>query len=185
MKHLPDERLNKGLLFGAYGLLAISFGLCIFLLINRDIDYPIGLIIVDLLTIIVAFVYFISGYKKNNAKYFKFAMLFKASTYIISFICLAFDPIEINVTPGYYISLAIMFIIYGNTLLVAVGRDLGKIASFLLFGSTICLYIVNMLVSFETGSASEISSIIWILLSLVGLIMIEAKYVDKGNRSAL
>lgn len=182
MKHLPDEKLNKGLLFAAYAFLIISAGLSVYMLIDKNIDYPLGLIVVDLISIVIMFLYFVKGYTKDVAKYFKLAMLFEASTYIIDYLYLAINPIEIIADTGSFISLAIVLVMYGNTLIVAVAKDLGKRASFLIYGSNTCLYIINLLTSIKTGAAAEISSIIWLLLSLVGLIMIEAKYIDKGNR---
>lgn len=181
MNHLPDEKLNKALLFAAYAFLAISAGLSIFLIVS-NIDYPKGIAIIDILSIICAAIYFIKGYSKDAAKYFKLAMLFDASTYIIDLIYLALDPIDVVVEPGLFISAALVLIMYGNTLLVAVSKDLGKRASFLIYGSNTCLYIISLLASIKTGLAAEISSIVWVLLSIVGLIMIKAKYIDKENR---
>lgn len=185
MRKNYQEKLSKPLLFTAYALLFITLGLCIFLLIRKDLEYPVELIIVNLLSIGVCFTYFSNGYTKNVAKYFRLAMLFEASTYILDVLALAMRPIQIVVDSGTLVSAAIILIMYGNTLIIAVGKDLGKRASFIIYGSNTCLYVVTLLVSIKTGLASEISAIIWLALSIVGLIMIEAKYIDKENRNAI
>ena len=84
MRKNYQEKLSKPLLFTAYALLFIALGLCIFLLIRKDLEYPVELIIVNLLSIGVCFTYFSNGYTKNVAKYFRLAMLFEASTSTIS-----------------------------------------------------------------------------------------------------
>lgn len=183
MNHLPDLKLNKGLLFTAYALLAISAALSIHMFVSPNIDYPLGMVAVDVVSIVVSFLYFAKGYKKDAAKYFKLAFLFEASTYILDYLYLAVSPIALVNEPATYITIAISVIMYGNTLLVAVAKDLGKKASFFIYGSNTVLYLVNLLLSINIDIASQISSIIWLSLSIVGLIMIEAKYIDKENRN--
>lgn len=179
---LPDEKLNKGLLVTAYVLLALSAGLSIYLIINNSIDYPVGLCVVDLISVVLALVYFIKGYAFSAANYFKLAMFFNAAAYVLDYLLLAINPTGLAANAGTYISLAVTLIMYGNTLLIAVGKDLGQRASLIIYGSNIALYIINILATNNTSAAAEIAAIIWISNTVVGLIMIRAKYIDKTNR---
>lgn len=178
-----NRKLSKPLLQLAFSLLAIATGLCIFALIKKEVDYPTGVIIINFLSIAVAFMYFFKGYSKDAAKYFRIVMLFDAATYILDCLYLAVKPIQVDIDAGIYASLALILVMYGNTLIIAIGKDLGKKASLLIYGCNTLLYVANF-VSSLGGNISELTvALIWLILSLVGLIMIEAKYMDKENRN--
>ena len=179
-----SKKLNKTLLVLVYALLVVATGLCIYLLVDKSISYPIGLIAMNLASVTVAFAYFIVGYTKDAAKYFKLAMLFDAATYVLNFLYLAIFPFPLIVDPNIFISVTLIMIMYGNSLIIAIAKDLGKKASYLIYGTNTFLYLVNLILTISEDKASLIMAIVWLIISVVGLVMIKAKYIDKANRNA-
>ncbi len=81
-------------------------------------------------------------------------------------------------------------IIYGNLLLLAVAKDLGKKVSIGLATCNLVFYVISFLKNVFTEAATAIEkadnviiSTVWLVLAVITVLMTIAKYVDKTSRN--
>ena len=178
------KKLSTGSLCAAYILLATSFALSFYLLTHTQGEVFI-ISIIEIIAIICGFLYFWKGYKKDASKYFRAMMFLTASTYVIDYIILSITGSAISATANYF-DVAIVLIMYGNYLLLAVAKDLGEKTTKTLIFINILAYIVALITSItEYGNDINIilQSIEWIISAVVVYFMAKAKYIDKSNRN--
>ncbi len=185
---MEKKKLGTGMLFLAYMLLAIAFGLCIYTLVcickgGINVLSPVT-IVMELLTICAGLMYFLKGCTKDASKYFKMIMLLTASAYLLDFIGLAIFPSMKTMDSAVYIEILLNLVCYGNYLLLGAGNDLGQNKTFvmLIVNSCICLYGLIA----KLGAAPEVIAINaeFFVMSFVAIIGARAKYIDKSNRNS-
>lgn len=169
-------------------LLLISFCIvgCIYgVIVTKNIFYSIEAL-VEVAALVLSIVYFVKGYKKDAAKYYKSFMLLQASTFVIEYAFSTFIP-SVD-TSGIYEAFSL--ILYGNTLLLAVAKDLGKKVTISLASFNLVVYTFTFIGSFFEAYPTPIAktdSILmtttWFSLAGITLLMTIAKYIDKEKRN--
>ena len=188
MTNNKTKKLSTGMLALAYVLLALALGLCVYALIcisrNSDSELSPVTVVMELLTIDAALLYFLKGYTKDAAKYFRAIMLLAAFSFLVDFIGLAIFPDMGTTDSTFYIWMVLTLLCYGNFLLLGAGKNLGQKVTFILLIINSCCCIYSLIT--KIGAASEILAINieFVLLSFVSLIGARAKYIDKANRGS-
>lgn len=143
--------------------------------------------LVEIIALIASITYFAMGYKKDAARYYKLFMLLQAATFVVEYLVSSFID---NTEPASGVLIAFSLVLYGNTLMLALAKDLGKkvtigIASFNLVVYTAVL--VGSLFDDYLTSVARTDTIIlattWFALAGITLLMTIAKYVDKAKRN--
>jgi len=128
------------------------------------------------LSSVLAYFYCFMGYKKDSAKYFRY---FCVSYSLYSIALIAFlAPYQ---APTVFCRGVSLFILGAFTF----GTNLGKKKSYTLAAIDLVLTIIPVVVYLVGGGASIIPVLCDMLLSIVFVIMIYAKYVDKDNRHTI
>ena len=193
------EGKKTGLIIGILNMLLVAACVagCIYTLFAGMGTYYTIAAGVELLALVFSVLYFFFGYKKDAAKYYRLFMLFYAFTYVAEIFAGIFEYKNtgtIGVTQKVSYTIIVSMILYGNALILAVGNNIGKTASYILCGINIFAYALPVLavvipgleiVSFESravASASIILYVTWLILAFNALLMTIAKYHDKDLR---
>ena len=174
----------------AINLIAIVFCMVgsIFTLAAQDANGFMKLTAVfGLIALISALVYVFLGYKKSAADFFKgFMYIYMLSTFTNILNTAMAELTDFQSASGIVFSSAI----FGLLLILAIGRDMGKVKSFILCGIVIAISLAVLLGSLGTMplSGSLLNRLFaWraltdvILAATTGL-MVYAKYADKTAR---
>lgn len=164
---------------------------CVYILIANCGAYFTVTAIAEMLALIFSVMYYVHGYRKDAAKYYKLFLLFYAFTHLVEIFVSALTYDKIGVSGGMF-TVVISMILYGNTFLLAMGKDLGKKVSLILCTINAVFYAIPVIgcaiptMITYTKPQIQASSIIlycsWFVLSLNTLIMTLAKYYDKQIR---
>jgi len=142
---------------------------------NADIQY-----ILNLVAIALALVYCFVEYKKNGNLYYR---LFSGFLAVKEMVVLAHVGVYEDVPAFTFFVFTICFGVY---LLIAVAKDLGKVLSMVLAGINIVLSAIAF--AFVAVNAQYIDVITYnstrVVLTLVLMVMVYAKYKDKSNRGS-
>jgi len=123
--------------------------------------------------------YCISEFKKEFGKFLKYFLV--ASAVAVFFSALAYSA------GGLSISLALYMLIFGFVCILSTAKDLGKKMSLIFtYSSVICsaLLVVLDLTAGGLAIVAFSASFTMLLLSLIMLLMIYAKYADKATRGS-
>ena len=148
---------------------------------------------IDLLILGFGFFYFINGYKKDAASFYKYYTLLFAFRIFLSIISV--DALfDVNGIGGFPLKILMALLPYTPVLILALVKDLGKKKSFALSGGVFAWYFL-CLVATIIGSASArfdvlamlntmnlIKSATLVVFSALLLVMTIAKYQDKDAR---
>ncbi|MDO4940166.1 MAG: hypothetical protein Q4E33_00565 [Erysipelotrichaceae bacterium] len=184
------ELINKNLKkVGIVNSISIAVAICLRLFQLKDTHLIANIDgVVCILTLLFGIFYSLSGYKKDAAKYFKiFTLLFLASS-IVTVAC-GIDLIMANEGPiitnqGYSLvasSLAIVFC----AAIIAFGKDLGKKKSsnlsYIIMVADVVKLLHSLFIKNETFIATDFLNLV---LAIILLVFISAKYADKASRGA-
>lgn len=148
----------------------------------------------EMIALVFSVLYYCFGYKKDAAKYYRMFMLFYAFTYIAETFASIIDYDAIGVSDKVSLTLVVSMILYGNTIVLAVGKDIGKAISYAICAVNVIFYALPVLavllpdmeiISFESPEIKYASIILyctWLVLALNAFIMTMAKYTDKARR---
>lgn len=175
-------------------LLALSIAGCLHVLIEKAGTYFMISAVVEGVAIIFAILYYIFGFKKNAALFYQLFMLFYAFTYLAEMLVSALDYNNLGVESIVPATVVFSMIMYGNTLILAIGKDLGKKVSYALCGINILFYALPIvgtfvpdIVTFSNDMVKQ-SSItlygIWLVMAINALVMTIGKYADKAERGS-
>ncbi len=192
MDNLQKNKLTMKIL-GAINtvLIVVCFIGDIFGIISTRSVYYITTASIELLAIALSLSYLLNDYKKDGAKYYRLFMYFYAGTYLVEIL---FSSIFETSTAGdKFLPFGFLsFILYGNTLILAVGKDIGKKASLIictinatiyLVAFIVCCFIsVSEFVDLQEKLAYVSIFLTWLTLSLIAFVMTLAKYTDKAIR---
>lgn len=185
------EKENKAMTIVTYANLVL-IGLCIIgclygITVTKSIYFMIDAV-VEIIALIASITYFAMGYKKDAAKYYKMFMLLQAATYIVEYLISTYLDGIVSTTG---IFTAFSLILYGNTLMLGLAKDLGKKATIGIASFNLAIYAATFIGSFFSEkyvSAVEktdtiIMAATWFALAGITLLMTIAKYVDKSKRN--
>ena len=148
---------------------------------------------IDLLILGFGFFYFINGYKKDAASFYKYYTLLFAFRIFIS---IASIDAMFNATLGSTSQLQIIVALlpYTPVLILALVKDLGKKKSYALSGITFAWYLALLIISIILSAANKvdvssaieamgvIKSVTMVVFSALLVVMTIAKYQDKDAR---
>ena len=175
------EKGIKKVQIAAYALSAVAAVLCIAgLFASSQTAWKVNSII-ELAVIIIAFIYFYKGCKKDYSKYYKYVMILMLIEFLASYLEGAFLPEYVVVTEWWQDMLSVM--IYGSVALLAFARNLGKKESLILAGFNVAAYMVYVLSSIGGDTGALIMSLEWLVVSVICFLMVIGKYKDKENRA--
>lgn len=143
--------------------------------------------ILKTISIICGFIYAISGYKKNAAKYYKGFMLLQLLARIIEFVSDLYYTLSYDVYANSYFTTVFKFIIVICIAILAFAKDFGKEKSLIVvYLSFVCdaLVLVRVLITYSDIIADVILAFTYLILSCITIIFVEAKYIDKESRGA-
>ncbi len=128
----------------------------------------------DIITVVLAAFYCLSGYQKPSAKYFKAVS--------ISFLIVSAIALGLAFKNSQLFDFIFMMIIFGCLSVFSVAKDLGKRRSLFMAGLMILCFLISSVIFAVTWSSvlSPISTNL--LLSVIFFIMVIAKYKDKEAR---
>ena len=140
------------------------------------------------ISIICGLIYAISGYKKNAAKYYKGFMLLQLVTRIVD----AFNDLYSTITyadvyGSSYYTTVFKFIIVICVAILAFAKDFGKKKSFIVvYISLICdvAVFIRILIAYSDIITDIALTFMYLVLSIITTIFVEAKYIDKESRGA-
>lgn len=138
------------------------------------------LILANISVLGIGLAYFLGGFSKKDAEWFRFFMIAFAGCQLLNFV-LSFFITEVSVlTTEFFVGSVVTLLCYGHCLILAEAKDLGKVWSFILMGFVALAYLcfafsTSGLLGFATAGMRFI-------MAVIGLIMIFAKYVDKKER---
>ncbi len=172
-------------------LLVSAMAGCLYVLFaNQGLYYSVTAV-TELLALVFSLFYYLRGFQKDAAKYYRLFMLFYAFTYLAENAAslMNYQTIGVDLSAG---TVLFSMIMYGNTLILAVGKDIGKKASYALCAFNVLVYVLPLiggfipgLISFESESV-QVSNIllyaIWLIVALNAFVMTVAKYTDKSIR---
>lgn len=172
---------DKKKLYGMLGMIPVIIG-CIWMIlkaIKADNIFVMLSIISGLITFAIAMAYAGKGYKKNGAGYYKAYMVMFAVTCALGIVP-AFMGYDYGVLAKVVAVAALIC-----ALILAFWKDLGKTKSYVVGIIATLLYLI-LFVShifaggnfFDTAQASFTG----LLMSLLSLVFISAKYADKSAR---
>ena len=181
---MKEKKLSNVWLLIAYILLALALVSDVYSLIIAQGGQKAACVL-EILSVLAAIAYFALGYKKDAAKYFRAVMFLIAGTVVLDYILLAIFPAAADAGSSSYLEIALTLVIYGNFLLLAAGKDLGKKWSYILIIINLAIYLCSLIAIIFAGATTPdelLMPIEWIAMTVVGLIMVKAKYLDKSNR---
>lgn len=129
-------------------------------------------------------VYFLDGYKKASATYYRGFM----GLYALSTLCALGASIISLVKTGVFFPIIPLSVILVGAILLSFVKDLGKRNSFLIIGVCLVAVLVSLVVGLITslGSDTFISDLVFhvlnLILSLTAGTFVAAKYLDKTAR---
>ena len=139
----------------------------------------------EVISIIFGLVYAISGYKKDSAKYYKGFMI----TLLITRIVDAFDDLYITLTfaeyNNSYFTSVFKFAIVICIAILVFAKDFGKKKSLIVaYAALICDVAVfaRIITAYGGFVADIVVASIYLILSCITTIFVEAKYIDKESR---
>lgn len=184
------EKENKFLnviTFANLLLICVCIVGCLYCIATTNNAYYIIESLIEIITLVAAIAYATKGYKKDAAKFYKLFMLFMAGTYVVEYLLSTLIPSDGSVT-GLYTAFSL--ILYGNTLLLAVAKDLGKKVSVSLASFNFAVYLGTFIGSFFRTYPSQhykivsiIMTLTWFALAGITLLITFAKYIDKAQRN--
>lgn len=166
-------------------LLVLGLGGCIYLLLSSQVlinKYYAGCSFIE---VIIAIVYASSQFKKDTSYALRFLFIFAAITSIVD-VAFYYLDIETFIAGCSPIVVILSMVTYGNFILLGFGKDLGKTASITMCCINCFIYLYNMIDTISlAGSDIEtiILNVLWFVLSLIALLFIICKYIDKYNRN--
>lgn len=140
-------------------------------------------IAINTAVIVIGLVYFLKGFRKQDAFWYKLFM-YAFSGSILAGIILSYfeyDP-DCMISGQYWLNHVLNIVAYGNCVLLAAGKDLGKKASCILFGIVTAIYLFLCSQGEDLWDYAMLG--VRSAMALVGLIMVWAKYTDKEMRNA-
>lgn len=140
-------------------------------------------IAVNAIVIVMGLIYFIKGFRKKDAFWYKLFM-YAFSGSILAGIILSYfeyDP-DYMISGQYWLNHVLNIIAYGNCVLLAAGKDLGKKVSYILCGIVTAVYLYLCFQGEDLWDYAMLG--VRSAMALVGLIMVWAKYTDKEMRNA-
>ena len=188
------EKKNPGLMIAALALLLFSVCfLCVSTVLDQFSFSSLVVSVVEIVISIIAFIYIINGFTKKYEKHFRLYFAISAAAFVLEYFTYAFD----DGAETTFFELVFVFVFdmiaYGNCMLLAFGRDLGKKASLSLVWCNLAAIIVIILyymISSLMNSDSE--SISYLLLEYAGcvanyivdILLVSGKYLDKADRGS-
>lgn len=192
VKMEQSHNLQKPLAFADLILILLCAAGCVYIFASGCGVYYILSAAAELLSLIFSVLYFVKGFQKDAAKYYRLFLLFYALTYPVEVLAAVLGYEQIGVSSVLPVSAVFSMLLYGNTLILAVGKDLGKKVSYLLCGINVfsdLIPVIGCMIPGAVTFANEkiaASSIIlyctWLILSLNAFVMTAAKYRDKAAR---
>lgn len=155
---------------------------CVYVMCNTTSLSAMVDAIVECIAALAAIEYFVRGAKKDAAKYYKMFMLFEASTFVIVYAFCLFEPKQEFMIMEDIFSL----LLFGSTLLLALGKDLGQKVSLSLASFNVAVYLYALISAFVKSLDNPLYIIMtatWFSISGLALIMTIAKYIDKKSRN--
>lgn len=134
--------------------------------------------------ILIASIYVYRGFKKDAAKVLR-------SIFCIEAFLTLFEILGYYLTMNFFKEIATPFyvfismLVYGNFLLLAFGKDLGKTVSLFLSGINSLVYIglfILGVISYGAFAVETILYFIWMVTALIIVALVKAKYHDKDLR---
>lgn len=175
-------------------LLIIAMGGCV-KLITADLGaFYIIVGITEFIALIFSVLYYLRGFKKDAALYYKNFMVFFAFTFFVFSLAYlrAGDSAGFTVAESLRVLYLLPMLIYGDSLLLAVSKDLGKKSSYVLGILNIVLTTVPLVLCFIPGAftfaddqimtANAILYVVIFITAVTAFIMTAAKYTDKAIR---
>lgn len=175
-----EERKDIPIWIGVVGLLLVVASLffdctelkaCIQqgITVLGSLDY-----VVTMFTLMFAALYFMLGYKKNSAIYYKMFVWSYAVGMGVLVLLMEGKPLVFIISS---------LINYGILFVLAVGKDLGKVRSYILCILGLLLETLSVILFIRIFGTQYISCMSSkVLLSILLLVMIYAKYADKDSR---
>lgn len=165
---------------------------CVYVCTSGSGTYFIVSAVVEFLALVFSVLYYVFGFRKDAAKFYKLFMLFYASTYLVELLAAIIGKSELSVLTDASTTIIFSMILYGNTLLLAVSKDLGKKASLGLCIAGVVCYALPLAGCAVPGFMPFDTPVLWLsclilfashfVLALNALIMTLAKYKDKEMR---
>lgn len=172
--------------------LAFSAGGCFHVLLFADGAYYTVSAIAELCALVFAGFYYLRGFPKDAAKYYRLFMLFYAFTFLAETAAGALTHDSLGVSTDDPVMLIVTMILYGNVLILAVAKDLGRAVSLTLCAVSAAIYLVPLIgiwipgtVDFATDAAKTANIllyVVWFAQACNALLMTLAKYMDKAAR---
>lgn len=138
--------------------------------------------VIEVIAVLAALEYFARGAKKDAARYYKMFLIFEAATFVLE------ELVNIFVESFYISPVSELFtmLLFGVTILLAFGKDLGKKVTLSLVGFNLLVYACVMIHAFVNGSFENPFSLImtttWFSTASITMVMAIAKYRDKADR---
>ena len=174
-------------------LIALCLAGCVYIFIVHPAPYYIISAAAELLALVFSVLYYLRGFRKDANRYYRLFMLFYAFTYLAEMLAAVLTYSDLGVTTP-SATLVFSLLLYGNTLILAVGNDLGKTAAYTLCGVNVLFYLLPVLgalipgiLTFDSPQLRASSMFLyctWLVLALNALLMTVAKYADKSARGA-
>lgn len=185
-----EENRKNGLVILNYVLIVVSFIGLIYGMVTFDsLVYRLTASL-NIVGLVVSFLYLLNGYKKDVAKYYQWYMIIHASGILLERLLtyLMENPL---VSP---LECVLSSILFGNVLLLAFGKDIGKKGSYIICSVCIAIYclllgtlLANM--SYITNPTERVATLIiyvvWLLTCCIQTVMVVGKFKDKQQRKGV
>ena len=138
-------------------------------------------IAVNAIVIVMGLIYFIKGFRKKDAVWYKLFMYAFAGCILVGFILSYFEYTgDYMISGQYWLNHVLNIIAYGNCVLLAAGKDPGKKVSYILCGIVTAVYLY---LCFQCEDLWDYAMLgVRSAMGLVAFIMVWAKYTDKEIR---
>ena len=136
-----------------------------------------------IVSIVCGLVYAISGYKKNAAKYYKGFMILQLVTRIVdTFIDLYSTITYADKYGSSYYTTVFKFIIVICIAILAFAKDFGKKKSLIAAYTLLICDVAVFIRMITTYNNDIVLAFTYLLLGIITVIFVEAKYIDKEAR---
>lgn len=182
-----NSKLQKVILAIASVFMLLGLMGCFYVVTSTSVAINRYAAIFSVVEIIVAAVYTFLGFKKDGNKALRALFVTGALSILIDTL-LYFTDINSFLEDFSPIVVCCELIIFGNLVLLAFGKDLGKAASLTLTWTNFVIY-ASTLVYVAIQESNNIERIIiyvtWTVLAGLAVLLVQAKYIDKDNRKTV
>lgn len=139
---------------------------------------------ITIVEVILVLVYSLNKFKKDTNDVYRLIFGFSAFTYIVETLFCYFDGDVYSYYFSSPIEVVIQLILYGNMLLLAFGKDLGKRFSIVLASVNVAVYLVVGIIIFvaKYDTLTLVMYSEWTVLGIIYLLVVLGKYTDKELR---